>query len=188
MTPFKHSDISVEYTLDDKRKLASKISKIKNKPQLRKIKNIIYEENENVSKTKSSGGILMYFQNFTTKTYYRIEKFLNAIEKKKMKKLKESLKSTEANISSEIADNDTDYSKVRNRLRLSNKEKRIMKKKEYERDMNLVTEEYDITTLRNTQTDNNDNNNNNNTDTKVVKKDKKVITENIEKIDSSIFS
>lgn len=180
---------SKEYSLDEKRKLASKISKIKNKAQLRRIKNIIFEENPNVSTTKSGGGVLMYFQNFTTKTYYRIEKFLKAIDKKRAQKLRESLRSTEANLSSEFNANGTetetngvnDYSNVRNRLRLSNKEKRIMKKKEYERDMNLVDKEYDISTLRNTQTESEKK--------EIVKpKNSNKKQKKISKLDSSIFS
>lgn len=176
-----------EYTLDDKRKLASKISKIKNKAQLRRIKDIIFEENPDVSTTKSSGGVLMYFQNFTTQTYFRIDKFLKAIDMKKAEKLRESIKSTEAYLSSEFTENETDYSKVRNRLRLSNKERRIMKKKEYEKDMNLVDEEYDISTLRNTQTESEIPNNK--TD-KIDKKDTKITSKKkkANKLDSSIFS
>lgn len=169
-----------EYSFDDKKRLASNINKIRNKAQLKRIKQIIYDENKDLATSKSNGGILMYFQNLSNNTYQKIDTFLTNIEKKKQKKLMESLKTSELNLSSDRPDNITDYSTIRNRLRLSNKEKRIMKKKEYEKDMNISTKEYDVSTLKNSKNISNDNSDDKKQ--KIKKKTKK----SIEKID--IFS
>lgn len=127
----------IEYTYEHKKRLAKKISDIRDKTCLRKIKKIIETENPKVSTSKCEGGILMCFQKFTNKTYSEIQKCLDEYEISKLKKQTKILSEyTETTISSEdpnVENSDCiDYNVSRTRLRYSNHEKRLIKKKQYE--------------------------------------------------------
>jgi hypothetical protein len=143
----KASDLE-EYSYHKKKDLAARISKIRNQTLLHKIEEIIYTYNKNVrTSVDSSGGETTYFQNFTNITYYKLQSLLNKVERKKQKKIEESINNTDFNqASSDITD--TDYATVRSRLRFSNKEVRLLKKKEYEKDMKKSNVESDIETKK----------------------------------------
>lgn len=122
-----------EYPFEKKQKMASKISDMRDKEVLLKIREIIFAENPGISATKSGGGYLMYFQNYTNITYYKIEKLLNRIEKEKLEKQTRSIVESSEQIgvlSSE--DPMGEYSSNRSRLKYSNKEKRLIRRCQYE--------------------------------------------------------
>lgn len=123
-----------EYTFEKKKKLAEKISNMKNKLYLKRIKDIIYEENPEISVRKSNRGVLMYFQNFTPLTYYKLDKFIIKLEMDKVKRQTKSITDTSDKlILSSEEPLTVDYSKTRTRLRYSNIEKKIIKRLEYEK-------------------------------------------------------
>jgi hypothetical protein len=74
------------YSFEKKKRLASKISDMRNKDQLKKIKNIILENNPLIAARKTSSGYLMHFQNYTNDTYYEIEKYMTKIQMDEIKK------------------------------------------------------------------------------------------------------
>lgn len=123
-----------EYSFEKKKKLATKISDMRNKIHLRKIKEIIFTNNPGISAKKDSGGYLMFFQNYTNDTYYEIEKYLNKIEREKLEQQTRSITETSDQLimSSEDPASTTDYSTTRTRLRYSNREKRLIKRQQYE--------------------------------------------------------
>ena len=123
-----------DYSLERKKKLASKISNMKNKEYLKKIKNIIFDENPDISVRKNSRGMLMYFQNFTPQTYYKLDKLLIKFETEKIKRHTKSITETSDKMmySSEEPISTIDYSKSRTRLRYSNVEKKLIKRIQYE--------------------------------------------------------
>jgi len=127
-----------EFSFERKKKMAGKISTMTNKEHLRKIRDIIFSENQNVSTRKNNDGYLMYFQNYTNDTYYKIEKYLNKIDNEKLEKQTRAFTETsdrdrdrDQALSSE--DPNIDYTLSRSRLRYSNMEKRLMKRIDYEK-------------------------------------------------------
>ena len=132
--------IKDEFSFERKKKMAAKISTMTNKEHLRKIRDIIFSENQNVSARKNNEGYLMYFQNYTNDTYHKIEKFINKIEKEKIEKQTKALtEPSDQMLSSD--DPNTDYTLSRSRLRYSNTERRLMKRRDYEKKINEGVEE-----------------------------------------------
>lgn len=131
--------INEEYTFEKKKKLAARISDMRDKETLRKIRDIIFAENPEVSARKSSNGYLMYFQNYADPTYFKIEKYLNKIEKEKLDRQTRSIAETSEQIilSSEADEQTTDYTFSRTRLGYSNRERRLIKRRQYE---NIINE------------------------------------------------
>lgn len=132
----------IEYSFEKKKKLAAKIGNIKNKEQLRTIRDIIFEENPNAIAKKTNDGYLMYFQNYTPDTYIRIEKNLNKNEPNKnsifsINHLENTISDVPINTDSECSKNiDVDYVNSRSRLRYSNRERRLINKRDYDTKLN----------------------------------------------------
>ncbi len=119
------------FTMDKKRKMASKISDIRNKSDLKMIKCIIFEENPDISVNKESGGMLMFFQNMTQKTYERLDKLLTEIDNNALTK---TTTGVDTHQSDKLSDNynNSSYLTSHTRFRYTNKERSIMRKKEYD--------------------------------------------------------
>ena len=135
--------IEHQFPIDKKKKLASKISELRNKEDLKKIKKIIFEANPNIAVNKDSGGILMFFQNLNIDTYINLEKYLKEIELRKItNRTKKITRSSDKlqngsdnscnkiNISDHMIFNSNDPKNAE--FKYSNKEKNIIRKKEYE--------------------------------------------------------
>jgi len=120
------------YPFEKKQKLADKISVMTDKPTLRKIRDIIKTENPEATSKKNSNGYLMYFQNYTDDTYVKIEKLLNKIEKDRLEQQTRSITEMSDNMLMSSDDPNTDYTLSRTRLRYSNREKRLIKRQQYE--------------------------------------------------------
>jgi hypothetical protein len=119
------------YSFEQKKRIASKISEVRDKTVLRQIKNIIFEENPDAVAKKSSGGYLMFFQNYVTNTYVRLEALLSKIELDRLARQTKSIALvSETLICSDDPSND--YETSRSRLRYSNREKRLIKRQQYE--------------------------------------------------------
>jgi len=127
------------YPFEKKQKLADKISVMRDKPTLRKIRDIIKMENPEATSRKDSNGYLMYFQNYTDITYIKIERLLNKIEKDKLEQQARSITEMSDNMMLSSDDPNTDYTLSRTRLRYSNREKRLIKRQQYE---DVIHEQY----------------------------------------------
>ena len=123
---------SYPYPFEKKQKLADKISVMTDKPTLRKIRDIIKTENPEAASRKSSNGYLMYFQNYTDITYIKIEKVLIKNEKDKLEQQTRSITEMSDSMIMNSDDPNTDYTISRTRLRYSNREKRLIKRQQYE--------------------------------------------------------
>ena len=139
-----------DYSFERKKKLADKISDMRDKNILRKIKDIILTENPDIGVKKTSNGLFMYFQNYTEETYHKIEKLLHKIEREKLERQTRSIAETSEQLlqSSEAIDDTMDYNVTRSRLRYSNKEARLIRRSQYEQVVhqknNPVREDKDV--------------------------------------------
>jgi hypothetical protein len=116
------------FTLDDKKKLKEKIEKLHTRELIEKIKNIILKNNPQLSYTKNSSGVLLFFHNLTNETYEKIEFILRKHEAEKIKTI-EILSDEKSSITIEQVSNLKELPQNNNRL--SSLEKNIIKKKDY---------------------------------------------------------
>jgi hypothetical protein len=119
-----------EYPHKKKVKLAAKISKIKRKSDYFKIYKIIKKD---ANAVENAGEIDMFFHKLTTKTYLKIEE-----ELKKMKKTYNVLDSTSSDTYSDkkdysayVEDDFPSQTNINPKLKFSNKEKNLIKKRHY---------------------------------------------------------
>lgn len=124
---------SVDYTIDDIKKLLSKIEGLKEKKHIEKIKKIIFKENQDISATKKSTGTLLFFHNLSQSTYKKIDNFFNKLEQKQIESITTSLSESYDRTLSDIKLVDDDEKHV---VKLSNSERKIMKRKEYYNQIN----------------------------------------------------
>lgn len=131
-----------EYTIEDIKVILKKIENVKEKKHIEKIKEIIYKENENLSVTKKSDGILLFFHNLNQSTYKKLDNFFDKIDNEKI--LKATSYSESLNISN--SDNNTDTNQDYNspHIKLSNTEKKILKKKEYHKQIYSESNKDDV--------------------------------------------
>ena len=125
--------MSVDYTIDDIKKLLSKIEGLKEKKHIEKIKKIIFKENQDISATKKSTGTLLFFHNLSQSTYKKIDNFFNKLEQKQIESITTSLSESYDRTLSDIKLVDDDEKHV---VKLSNSERKIMKRKEYYNQIN----------------------------------------------------
>lgn len=113
------------YSFEDIEKIANKISKIRKKKILEKIRDIIIEYNPDIKITENTNGLFFHFHNLYTETYQKINILLNNINKTN------KISDNSDQISSEI----NSYSNKENifdsnsKIKYSNKEKKIIKRK-----------------------------------------------------------
>ncbi len=137
-----NTDSSYEYKIDDIKKLLSKIETIKDKNHIKKIKQIIFKENPELNTIKKATGTLLFFHNLSQSTYKKIDKFFNKLEKAQLESITTSLSESYERTLSDIKLVDTDENHV---VKLSNSERKIMKRKEYYNQINSDSnkEKYD---------------------------------------------
>jgi hypothetical protein len=152
-----NSEKKEEYSFEKKKKLASRISDMKNKDHLRKIRDIIFTENPSVSAKKDSGGYLMYFHNYTNDTYYKIEKYINRLEREKLERQTRSITENSDHILFSSEDPNIDYNS-QSGLRYSNREKRLIKRRQYEDIINEKLTDEDMNTEKETNVSDSDEN------------------------------
>lgn len=115
---------SEKYSFESKKKLKERIEKLTDRDNIEKIKQIIFDSNENLSFTHNTSGILLFFHNLSDNTYNKIESYLKKIDSKKVKEIT-STYTDEDLLSTDFSDSFAPNS------RLSSLEKNIIKKKEY---------------------------------------------------------
>lgn len=129
---------SNEYKIDDIKKLLSKIETIKDKNQIKKIKQIIFKENPELNTIKKSTGTLLFFHNLSQSTYKKLDKFFNKLEQKQLESITNSISESFDKTLSDIKLVDTDENHV---VKLSNSERKIIKRKEYYNQINSDSKE-----------------------------------------------
>jgi hypothetical protein len=134
-----------EYKIEDIKKILVKIEELKEKKHIEKIKYIIFKENLNLSTTKKSSGILLFFHNLSQNTYKKLDNFFIKLEKEKLELISASMSATDnlsdrnlsdRNLSDRnLSDRNTDENE-RHVVKLSNSEKKLIKRKEYYKQIN----------------------------------------------------
>jgi len=119
------------YSFDKKKKLAEKIGKLKTKENVNAIRDIIFSDNPNISVTKKSNSMLLYFHNLNDSTYLKIEKYLMKVDKKRKDEFKRTLSETEN--APELSNGQSQTEKTK--YKLSNRERNIIKRMEYEKEI-----------------------------------------------------
>ena len=132
------------YKYDDMEKLSQKIKKIKKKKYLEEIRDIIITNNPKLNITENSYGIYLCFNELTNDTFIKLEKYVKkCLEIEDVKK-----NNSEFNfINSLQSDNNNEEKKQNNnffdnnsRLKFSNKEKNLLKKKLYDNALKINSE------------------------------------------------
>jgi len=98
-----------------------------------------------LSVTKKSDGILLFFHNLNQSTYKKLDGFFDKIDNEKI--LKATSYSESLNMSTNISisdNNDTNQDYESPQIKLSNTEKKILKKKEYHKQIYSDTNKDDI--------------------------------------------
>jgi len=121
------------YSYDDMEKLSQKIKKIKKKKILETIRDIIIDNNPNINITENSYGIYLCFNELTNDTFIKLDKYI----KKYL---------SEENVTKTISENNNIINSINNnyskndyffednsRLKFSNKEKNLLKKRLYDK-------------------------------------------------------
>ena len=129
------NDKVTEYKIDDIKKLLSKIENVKEKKHLEKIKSIIFKENPNMSTTKKSSGTLVFFHNLYQITYKKLDIFFMKLEKEKLELLSASMSAQDNNSDTRTSDK-YDSESQKNVVKLSNSERKIIKRKDYYNQIN----------------------------------------------------
>lgn len=132
------NNTATKYSHKKKKRLAEKISLIKDKKTLATIFGYIYEDNKDV--TENNNSIFMYFHKLTDETYAKIDKEI----KKNNKRKKKSNDSTSSDNYSEKKEfkpySHDEFPSQKNfspKLKLSNREKNLIKRKIYDYDINI---------------------------------------------------
>jgi len=126
------------YTHKKKEKLAHKISKIKNKKKLVKIFEIIQEEKKEI--TENNNGMFTYFHDLSTKAYIKIVAYINKLHKKSIDYIDSITSDDTMSDKKEYKPYSTDDFPSQNglspKLKYSNKEKNLIKRRHYDKSIN----------------------------------------------------
>lgn len=118
-----------EINYDNKQKLACLIEKIRDKKKLIEICTIIKKYNANIIMTENDNGIFLNFSNLSDITYLELDTFLKKCKKSTTSEHSESFK---LNYTPYSQDDSFYDQSVAAKLKLSNKEKTLIKKKLYD--------------------------------------------------------
>jgi hypothetical protein len=136
MTAKKSVQSNKIYTTKHKQKLADKISKLKNKNDLVHIAEIICKENPSI--TENSNGVLMLFHKFSNETYAAIELHLKIIQERDNLTIDSDSCATPKSDYHQYEQEDFPCQDgISPKLKLSNKEKSVIKKKRYDSSISI---------------------------------------------------
>lgn len=127
--------MSKEYNIEDIKKILLKIEGLKERKHIEKVKKIIFDENPDLSTTKKSSGVLLFFHNLTQETYKKLEAFFDKLENEKINKITSTLSES---YDKTISDLETTSNP---KIKLSNAEKKLIKKKEYHKEIEQKTDD-----------------------------------------------
>ncbi len=136
--------MSKKYSYDDMEKLSQKIQKIKKKKNLEEIRDIIINNNKQLNITENSYGIYLCFNKLSTETFIKLEKYIkkyNDSEKNTLSVNSFTMPYTPTNDEEHSKYSNNDYLYDQNsRLKFSNKEKNLIKKRLYDRALKINSE------------------------------------------------
>jgi hypothetical protein len=130
----------IKYNTDDKKKLKDKILRLykyKDRTYIINVSKIILKNTDNYS--NNSNGIFTFFHDLSDKTYENIDDYLINIEKNRNKKF---IKNLTSDFSDTIVDSDNLVKNIEidSEKYLTNKEKVIMRRKNYEKYLDINQE------------------------------------------------
>ena len=114
------------YSSAKKQKLADRIADLKQKEDMIKIAQIIYAENPHMM--ENSNGLFMFFNKYSTDTYAKIEDYLEQI---KLRDSQDSENTATPKYVPQERDDFGPHEGISPKLKLSNKEKNVVKKRRY---------------------------------------------------------
>lgn len=123
------------YSYEDMEKLQQKIHKIKKKKILEEIRDIIITNNSSIKITENSYGIYLCFNQLSNDTFIKLDKIV-----KKHHEEEEKNKTNSSYILQTTEENNDYYYDNNSRLKYSNKEKNLIKKKLYDKALKLNSE------------------------------------------------
>lgn len=142
------------YDSEKKKRLANRISKVKNKKHLVHIYEIISKNNVNI--TENNNGMYMYFQDLSNSTYKELDIYLKSI-RKNTESNNETLSTEKKEYTPYTQDEFPDQEYLGAKLKYSNKEKNIVKKKLFNQHMsnnkNVTYCSFNLTTISDSETD-----------------------------------
>lgn len=137
--------MSNTFSFEELEKMADKISKIRKKKYLEEIRDIIIENNPNIKITENANGLFFHFHNLTNETYQKINIFL-----KKTSKLKKNSENSDQLSSEYIPYSNEEFPfSTDSKLKYSNKEKNLIKRKIYDNEINGEEEGENLNDLKN---------------------------------------
>lgn len=136
--------MEIEYSFEQKEKLVEQIQKLKKEQHFIDILEIITKHNPDINITENQNKKLMYFQNLKPITYIEIEKYIKKTTIKRfLSKSSDNTDTQNTHINSENLQDDMKKSSTDNepfsdnpRLKYSNKEKNLIKRKKYDEQIN----------------------------------------------------
>lgn len=122
--------MSCEYTHDMKKKLAQQIQGIKSKKTLIEIGCIIQEDSPEIS--ENSNGLFMFFESLKDETYEKLSKIVNGQKNSNS----DSPASEQKSYKPFFHDEFPSERDMNPKLRYNNKEKSLIKRKQYDKEIN----------------------------------------------------
>lgn len=136
--------MSKKFTIDQKKALKQKIDDVikskQGKKHSEKISYVIYkiikECNPKIEVTSNSSGALLFFHNLSDNTYIKLDEYLNSLDKEELKRIKNTITRNSEILNTEMMTSENYTETLEDsRFKLSNKEKNIIKRKEYEKEL-----------------------------------------------------
>ena len=159
-----------DYSFEQKEKLAKKIQKLKKEKNFMDIMDIISKYNPDINITTNPSGQFMYFQNLKAETYYVIEKYIKKVSVVRyVSENSETFNTQNSHINSiisaisensensEITENSENRTTLSDeekfsdnpRLKYSNKERNLIKRKNYDELISCQNEDNKINNINN---------------------------------------
>jgi len=124
------------FSHDDKIKMIEKIKMITDKKILVKLFSIIYQEIKSV--THNDNGFFIFFHKLSNETYQQVDDELNSIFKKPTSEFDDS-QSDKKTYTPYTIDEFPSQNGISPKLKFSNKEKNIIKRRRYDKNINVDT-------------------------------------------------
>jgi len=145
--------MSSKYTTEYKKKMATRIMRLKKESDQLHVLEII-QKHENKAIREADENILMFFHDYSEETYHRIDKFLRRIHKKnKENTMTDTAITTDTDYIPYTQDEFTSQSVHSPKLKYSNKEKNLIKRRRYDMELSkengseVIYHRFDVNTM-----------------------------------------
>lgn len=131
--------MSTNYTVERKKKLIEKIQKLTSKADFEHVVKIISKNNSDIQSMQNANAMFLKFGSLTNETYDELSKFIDKIEQRKLKQMKDEIMESSDLYSAEeslLTNNKTTSDKnISKKLRLTNNESHIINRVKYEKEL-----------------------------------------------------